>query len=519
LALFGTKKKAADEAPDTQSGGAANGNGKRPNAGGGDGGGAGGEDFVGDAGKAEAFYKHAATVHETGSYEYAMQLWLQGIERHPPSVKGLEGFLNSASHYYAENPKKGVPGDVKKATASKGRIGQYVQALLASGCRPMSGADAVRVAELAAQIAQATQQIDAARILGQRALVLLQRDAKQAKAPYVRLLDAAEAAGIFDVAEAAGSMASRLDPSDGELQARVRNMMAAKTMQASGFTGEAGGFRGSIRDTKRQEELEQEDRIAKTDETKDRLVEKTKQEYEASPASPPLIERYAKALLERGKPGDELKAILVYSKGYEATKQFLFRKKAGDVKIRMAERTVAALRDKAEARPDDEAARKAYEDQLANLRNLQAEEYRLQEENYPTDNEVKLRLGRLLHDLGRHEESIPYLQKAMQEAKYALSARMTLGQAFLAMGGWEEAAVESFRAALEQNGDTKDERSLAIKYGLMTALVALARAQRELGPAEEADRLAAAIAMQDFGYRDVQDQRRAIKELINELKG
>lgn len=89
-------------------------------------------------------------------------------------------------------------------------------------------------------------------------------DPKAKKDMFVKLLEAFANAGSYKLAAVAGETACKMDPSDGELQQKVRNMLAQSTMTSGGYDDkESGGFRKNIRDADKQLKLEQEDSVAK----------------------------------------------------------------------------------------------------------------------------------------------------------------------------------------------------------------------------------------------------------------
>lgn len=466
--------------------------------------------------KAKTFFDRAQTVHQSTNFEYAMQLWLNGMGWDPTPVEALDGFLRSADAFLNENPKAKLSKDFKSGLSAKGLVRKYVDSLLEFGIKNTDTAAAVRSADYASQIGLREQ----SRKLGQHALALAQSDKKQKKDTFVKLLDLFERAELFQLAAQAGDVACRLDPSDGELQVRVRNMMARATMNRGGFEDTSeGGFRKNIRDSSQQELLEAQDKLTKSDNVKDQLVEQAKAEHEARPDDPAVLEKYARALVDRGKPADELKAIALYTKGFQSTGQFRFRQRAGEINLKRARRTVASLKAKAEAAPDDAELREKYEQAAETLSKSEIDELTKQVEHYPTDLALKYQLGKRLFERGRHDEAIEQFQLAQDDAKNRRGVLNYMGQAFMALGGWEDAAVDTFRKALGDKIDDGTPQGLEIRYGLMQALFAKAEKDRDAEAAEEADKLAAGIAIQQFSYRDVRAWREKIKALVGELKG
>lgn len=465
--------------------------------------------------KAKAFFDRARTLHDSENYEYGMQMWLNGLRWDPNSMDGLNGYLRTSEVFAVENPKKGVSRETKSAIATKGDLNRYISALLDFGLKRMDTSNAIKVTTAAAKI----NLQEPTKMLGEHALKLAINDPKPRKDMFIKLLDAFEDTNAFQLAAIAGENACRMDPADAELQARVRNMLAQSTMTSGGYDDDAkGGFRKNIRDADKQLKLEQEDSLAQSGSTKDAVVARTEAEYEQRPDDVPSIEKYAKALIARGKGSDELKAMTLLNKVYKETGSFRYRKQAGDIQVARARRALEKIAQTAEANPDDPDAQSKLERAKAQFDKLQTGELKLQVEHYPTDLSIKYKLGKLLFERGDYNDAIEQFQLAQGDPKIRRDVLNLMGQSFRALGGWEDAAITTYEQALDGITDEGSELGMDIRYGLMDALQAKADKERDLAIAERADKLAAGLAIQQFNYRDVRDRREAIKALISELK-
>lgn len=467
--------------------------------------------------KAKAFFDRAQTVHDSQNFQYAMQLWLNGLGWDPTSMDAFEGYLRSSAAFLDSNPKGKLDKDFKSGLSAKGSVRKYVDALLDFGLKRTDAGAALKLATAAADCGLRAQ----AKLAGRVAYQLTAEDPKkQTKATYVKLLDALEKAEDYEAAGAAGEAAIRLDPSDGPLQARVRNMAAQATMSRGGFEDSSeGGFRRNIRDASQQEALEQQDSIAKSESVKDQIVTRTKAAYDENQDDLALLDAYARALLDRGRKPDLMLAMSLFGKAHKASDQFRYRERAGDAKLRLMRRNLEPLRAAAEKKAEDAAAKDKYEAQLKALRETELEELKLRVENYPTDLPLRFQLGRALVERGEIEDAIPHLQQAEADAKNRVEVRLTLAQAFQKLGGWEDAAIDAYRKALDEVPDKDGDLGLRLRYGLMRALRDKAETERSVDAAQEADKLAAGIAMKSFGYKDIREQRDAIKALIKDLGG
>lgn len=467
--------------------------------------------------KAAKFFMHARAAQDSTNFEFAMQLWLRGLRLDPHNMPALEAFFQSAHAFLnSKVGKKGLSKETQREFGGRGPIEKYLSSLLAWAMKPTDPFLAVRAAESAAKASLP----EPAYWVGERALNSVSRDKRPRKDLYIKLMDAFKEIGAFDKAVVAGEAATHLDPNDGPLSVTVRNLSAMAAMSKGGYeeTGTSGGFRANIRDADTQRHLEEAERIVKTEETIDRLVAKAEQDLRARPEDLPTVLAYAQRLMERGRPEDEARAYKVLMQAYERTKQFRFRQKAGEIRLRVFRRQLLEYKQAAESNPGDEAAAKTYSEKRKRFVEEEVKELKAQVEAYPTDLTLKFELGKRLFDLGEHENAIALFQEAQRDAKNRVPSMNYLGQAFLAID-WIDEAIHTFRHVLrDYHKSHADELGLELRYRLMVALQTKAQRDRNLELAEEAEHIASSIAVQQISYRDIRARRDALKALISELK-
>ncbi len=515
MGFFGKKKTEAKPEADTGAttngagGGAGGGSPKDPAKGGG---------FEYSPDKAEKFFDRAQGLHDATNFAYAMQLWLGGLRQDPTSMKGLEGFMRSAQAYSLENKGKGPAKDiVKMFSDGKSDLDKYLYDLLMWGTRITDAGLGVRAMNSASKLGLQ----DPAVWIADRAAGAASQEKRPRVEYLVAAMDLFEKFKRFDKAVVVGEAAVRLAPQDGRLAARVKNMSAESTMHRGGFdqTGQSGGFRQNIRDAQKQKDIEDEERVVKTEETLDRIIEKARQEYEASPGDRPAINKYGKFLLERGKPADEETAHKLFSDAFEVTREFRYKEQADRIRLVQARRKVLGLKTAAEQPGAPESAR----DEFRRARHalLEQEMAALEEQvaAYPTDLIKKYELGRTYYTLQRYDRAIAMFQEAKSDPKHRSKVLNYLGLSFLAMPGFTDEAIETLRQAMEAHDTPTDETGMELRYGLMRALKTRALENRELADAEEAYKLAAGITIQKIDYKDVRQHRDELKALIAELKG
>lgn len=493
--------------------------GKKPPAGdppadkgGGDKGGSG--DFEFSPQKAERWFAHARTSHESDNFEYAVNCWLSGLRFEPTNVEALEAFFRSVSPVREASGGK-IPKEVAKAITGRTPIDKFLDAILNWAFDPLAAEKAIKAAQIAAEL----NLREPGKFIAPRALDVAARDGKARKDWFVRLMATFEELEMFNLAVKSGEQALRLDQGDGKLSAHVRNLAAQDTMSKGGYenTGEAGGFRSNVKDLEKQRRLEEEQRVGKGEDAMNRVLDQARLAFEHEPNDKPTIRKYVGALLERGKPEDEQKAIDILEAAFASTKEFNFRRAAGEVRMKQGRRRLRALEAAYKAAPADEAAKAAFHEADQAQVALEIVEYETQVAAYPTDLILKFELGKRLMLAGRHEEAIGQFQEAKADPKNRTAVLNFLGQSFAKIG-WNDEAVETYRLALEHHVDHADAIGMELRYFLMCSLQARAEEGKDLASAEEAYKLASAIAIQQINYRDVRTRRDAIKALIATAK-
>lgn len=464
--------------------------------------------------KAAKFFAHAKTVHDTANFEYAVQSWLGGMRWDPHSVNGLDGFAQSMAAFLNEGGRKGVSKETRKIVSGKTDLDRYLESVLEWGERPNEAALGVRAMEMAAKLRLGEPVV----WIGTRAMGCAVQEKRPRKDLLVKIAELFAAYGAYDKAVVAAEQGAKIDPSDGELMAYIRELAAQATMTRGGFdkAGEAGGFRKNVRDLEKQRHLDEADRIVKTEETLDRLIAAAEQAMQERPGDLPTIERLGKLLLERATPADEERAHELYMATYERTKQFRFRELAGDIRIRQARRKVTDLQAMAEKAPGNETLARMIAQASDELLRLEVAEFRLRVEAYPTDLARKFELGKRCFAVGEYHEAITLLQEAQQDSRNRPVAMYVLGQSFERID-WIDEAIGTFRQAMEIK-EISPELALELRYGLMTSLQRKAEAERDIESATEADKLASSIAVQQITFRDIRQRREAIKKLLQELR-
>jgi tetratricopeptide (TPR) repeat protein len=342
---------------------------------------------------------------------------------------------------------------------------------------------------------------------------------KPQKKVWVQAIDYFSEVEAWNEAFAAGEEAQRLDPSDGALEDRMRQLTAARAIQQGGYSQSGGGtsgFRTVVRDAEKQRQLEAANSISGAGGSEETALEKAKKDFEDNPMSPEAINRYGSLLRKRGQGDDEARAIDVFMTGFRRLNEYRFKMAADDLTIAQARRAERIAREQLEQAPDNPALQQAHEAARTRLLDREGEVYRERVQKYPTNREMKADLGRIEYELGRYEDAMAAFQAAKDDPKLKVNSAWMLGRCF-SKEGWHAEAVGEFKEALGALDLTQGERELDIKYDLMLALMELAKLEKSGAHAKEAADICSVIVRKNIAYKDVRARRKEVDELVRTL--
>ena len=247
----------------------------------------------------------------------------------------------------------------------------------------------------------------------------------------------------WNEAFAAGEEAQRLDPGDGALEQKLRQLTAARAIQQGGYQqnyGQAGAFRAQVRDTDKQRQLEAANSISGAGGSEEIAMEKAKKDFEDNPMSPEAINRYGSLLRKRGQPGDEPRAIEVFMAGFTRLNEYRFKLSADDLRIAQVRRAERQAREQLEQAPDNPQLQMNHQAARTKLLELEGEVYRERVSKYPTNREMKADLGRIEYELGRYEDAMAAFQAAKDDPKLRVNSAWMLGRCF-SKEGWHSEEI------------------------------------------------------------------------------
>jgi tetratricopeptide (TPR) repeat protein len=441
--------------------------------------------------KAKQFFDKADEAAARYNFDYAIDLYLQGLRISPDSLQ--DGHLRLRELALTRQSKGGKkPTIMERMRFSGGKtpLDQMLNAeyLMARDPEHLPYIEAMLKAAAAGGYNQTTKWI--ADLL----FATINASGNPTAHLYILLKDSYAAIGLWDRAIAACQYAARLRPDDDELADEARRLSAELTV-SRGKYDQAGDFRKSIKNREEQEVLQSQQGVVKTKDYRVLAMEAAKKEYLKNPESAHNIFTLAGTLADMRTDQAEEEAIKLLEEGYKKRQDFSFKEKAGLVRIGQIKRKIREADEIMDANPEDSVAKSKHAGLIGQLNKAEMEHYGLCVKNYPTDLRVKYEYGLRLIQNQRYDEAIPMLQEAQKDPRHRISAMGKIGICFF-MKGWFTDAEEIFVRAIETYEIKDDDIAKELRYNL-------GRSLEEQGRRAEALDIYRKIAQIDFGFKDV----------------
>jgi len=444
--------------------------------------------------KARAFFERAEEVAATDNFDYAIDLYLEGLRRAPDALEdGHAPLRKMALIRQGKGGKKPSITDKMKHHGGKTPLDEMLNAEFLLAKDP----DNLTYAEAMVKGAVAGGYHRAGEWMAKLVFEANNASARPSLSTYLLLKDAYAEMGLYENAVAACRRAVDLKPSDGPLMDQLRDLSAQMTV-ARGKYGEEGDFRKSILDREKQEMLHASDSLVKTVDYRARAVEEARRAYANQPDVPAVVFGLADALvgLETKPALDE--AIALLDEAWERTKDFNYRRCSSELQLRKLKGDIRKIKNalKQDAGNEEIDAKLAAAVQTYEATAL--EHYRACVANYPTDLKLKYEYAQCLVRNKRPDDAIPLFQEAQKDPRFKIAAMDKTGLCFF-LKGWYADAIDIFEQAIKTCELQESTLAKELKYNL-------ARSCEEDGQTARALELYRKIAQLDFNFKDVRER-------------
>ncbi len=444
-----------------------------------------------DLEKAATFFEKARKTTETGNFDYAIEMYIEGLKLAPDCLEqGHLPLCELALKRQAKGGKKPSMMEKVKKLGGKTPLEQMLNAeyLFAKDPAHLPYAEAVLEAAIAAGLNKTA---------GWLANLVFQTNnaaPKPAFKTYRLLKDVYRRLGQFDKALAACQRARQMRPSDADLAEDFKFLSAELTMARGNYDKE-GDFRNSIKDREQQEQFQAQQGVVKSQDYRVLAVETARKKLIEDPSLPTNILNLADALSDIGTEKGANEAVALLEDSYKDTENFTFKQRAGELRIKQIRRGIYQAKSALAKHPDNGAARNRLKELTALLNSVELEHFRLCSQNYPTDLSLKYDYALRLVRLGQYDQAIPLLQEAQRDPRHRIPAMNQIGLCFF-LKGWHTDAIDVFVQAVNAHEMPDDAMAKELRYNL-------ARAYEDKGELDKALEFYRKVAHLDFAYKDI----------------
>ncbi|MDP9175602.1 MAG: hypothetical protein M3O30_17300 [Planctomycetota bacterium] len=445
-----------------------------------------------DRAKAKVFIDHGKAIAGTGNYDYAIEMYVQGLALDPDATDAHQELRDISMKRKATGGKSIGMWDamkLKRPTNNDRQNMLNAEKLLAY---EPGNTDFMLMLLTSAHKAGFYDTVMWVGPIFQKANA---DDKKPDFNKFIALRDVYKSLRQWRLATDACHYALRLRPDDMELATELKNLGAMDTMDSAGYA-KGGSFRDQIRDKDKQQRLMTGDKDHADLGAQNQVIAAAETEFKAEPNDPGKALKMVEALEKTEDPDYENRAIEILQSFFEKTGQFRFRQKIGNINMRQLGRMERGKRAALAADPTNPALRKDYQEFKREQYEFELKEYQLAADAYPTDMRLRFEAAKRLCNLARYGDAIPVLQQARNDPKYRFDAAILLGCAFLESNYLDE-ADETLGSVIKEytlQGDTKSKEMYYWR----------ARALEMKNQRPEAISHYSKVAQWDFNYRDVQ---------------
>lgn len=476
--------------------------------------------FKRDPRKAKRFFEHAQATADSRQYDYSIECYINGLRHEPDNMEKHEALYDVATRRKVAG---GKPAGMLESLKSGGSsaVDKMLHAEMVWAKNPIKLDLMLDVMKRAVAADQAEPELNLGEVafwVGEKILEM-NHNAKHPKtAVYLQARDLFRQIGAFDKAVEACRLAVNLEEENAQLLEELRDLQAEATMAAGKYgQGREGDFRQNVADAEKQQDLEAQDSLTKTESVKKRLIETRKAEYEEDPQDEARLRKYVDALLDVESEETEQEAMRLLNEAWERNGQYRYKMQWGDVQMRRLHRRLRAMRQEMQDNPDNPELKSKYEQAVAKVLQFELKEYQERVKNYPTDMRLRFELGKRLYQFRKYDEAIAAFQEARTDPKRRAESLAYLGRCYV-QKGWLDEAVDTFREGIDNYELTDDNVALDLRYNLMDAMEQLARKNNDASMAREAQKVASNILQAKINYRDIRDRLNNIRELVDQMQ-
>ncbi|MBN1489686.1 MAG: tetratricopeptide repeat protein [Phycisphaerae bacterium] len=451
-----------------------------------------------DKAAARQWFSRAKQVLDTRNYDYAIECFINGLDRWPTAVEeGHKPLLATALFRAASGGKK--PGRIeamKRPTGGKDphkamlnaeflmakdpKNADYLEALFRNAAKALYDETVMWAGPvfLDAAVAEKKPSPSRFRLLSDTYAEVGERHAERK--------DMAMGVEAYERAVRAMMHLRQVDANNLNL-GKEQTDLATRLTILKGQYQTAGSFRESVRDGETQRDIRDTERVFQADDRLDELVAKARAELAANPEVSAKVFTLVDLLCKREDEKYETEAIDTLLKAYRKTDNYRMKMRADDIRIRQLNRQSRQI----VASGDREAAKAQFREQLK----FELRTFRERVQEYPTDLRIRFEYGKRLFKARNFDEAIPVFQEARSDPKNRTLCSYYIGRCFFEKGYFDQ-AFGVLSEALERYELQGDATSKDLSYWL-------GRTHESAGQTDEAMKVYGRLLEWDYNFKDV----------------
>ncbi len=282
----------------------------------------------------------------------------------------------------------------------------------------------------------------------------------------------------------------KTQPNDPEINQRLKNTLADRTLHEGGYVqleGGGGSFRDILKDQDEARQIEQENRLVKDEGVAATLGTELEARVAQEPDNLRLLRDLADLYVKQKRFGDATRTLELYL-AKAGVQDPMVLEALRDVRLAEFEDRIQSIDPTSPGFDAEVAALRQQRDDWILL------DAKRRADVNPTDLQIRYELGALHLAAGRIGEAIAELQKSQNNPNRRIASMNLLAQAF-ARRGMNDLAARKLQEALKEK-PTFDDEAKELRYQLGSVL-------EKMGRKEEAIDQFKMIYEQDIAYRDV----------------
>lgn len=453
-----------------------------------------------DRKKGKLFFDRGRTAAETGNYEYAIAMFIDGLAQ-DPDLKEAHQQLRDISLRRKAGGGKALGWLSKEGMSLRRSSKDDKQAMLNAEKLLAYDPGNTDLMVTMIQAAQRAGYYDTVLWLGPILMRANTDTTKPDHTKFIILKDIYKTVDQWHLAIEAAHKALEMRPDDMDLSTELNHLSAQLTMKRGKYDSSTS-FRDSVKDMQKQSDLMAGDSDLRTTSAIDRMIELARQELAESPNEPGKITKLVDALLKAETMDRENEAIELLNDAYKKSGQFRYRLRIGEIKLAQLNRMERSMRASLGTSPSP-ADKSNYAQFVQEKTEEELKEFQMAADAYPTDVRFRFEAAKRLFMLRRFTDAIPVFQHARTDPKYRADATLALGRSFLEADYLDE-AHDTIKTLIDEYPVPGDKRSMQMNYWM-------GRTLEKKGDVPAALKYFSQVAQWDFNYLDVQSRIKSLR--------